>query len=647
MIVTSTDGLVIVDLFCGAGGATTAALRAIAALLLKVKTFFAFNHWRVAMDTLEANYPMVTPGCEDIETINPREKVPGGRVHLLIAAPECTFFSTARGGRPVNDQQRTQPWVVLKWLQELYVENLLIENVPEFRQWGPIGANGKPLKSKKGQTFRAFIEAIRALDYTVDVRVLNAADYGDPTTRKRLFIIARRGKKPVAWPTPTHSRDGGRSLFGRTERWRPARDVIDWSIPGQSIFGRKRPLSPKTVARIVAGLDRFGGEELKPFLIVLRNNADARSLDKPLATISAQGQHHGLVQPFVMPVTHGSDGSKRERSVEEPLPTITGAHRGELAVCEPFIVPNNENNVPKSVDAPLPTVTTGDRLYLAEPMILQQQSGGVARPVDQPLPTIATDGAQMLVEPFLVQPCHGGDDARRVKSLDDPIGTLPCSNRFAVVEPFLIPHFGERPTQAPRTHSVDEPVPTIAATGQIDVVQPFLVSAGGPRVGPLTTEEPLNTVLTRDHMAVVQPFILGQQSNSAPRLTDDPLPTIATGGKIALAEPIIASYYGTQNVSPVSDPLPTVTTKDRFALVMPVVNGRALDIKLRMLKPHELSAAHSFGDGYTFTGNQGDQVKQIGNSWPCRLGQALIQTILEPYAVKRKPRGNVKTEAIA
>lgn len=623
MIVSSKDGLVIVDLFCGAGGATTAALRALAALMLQIKTFFAFNHWRVAMDTLEANYPMVTPGCEDIETIHPREKVPGGRVHLLIAAPECTFFSTARGGRPVNEQQRTQPWVILKWLQELYVENVLIENVPEFRQWGPIGANGKPLKSKKGHTYRAFLEAIRALGYTVDDRILNAADFGDPTTRKRLFIIAKRGTKPIVWPSPTHSRDGGRTLFGRTDRWRPARDVIDWSIPGQSIFGRKRPLSPKTVARIVAGLDRFGGAELEPFLIVLRNHADARSLDVPMATISAQGQHHGLVQPFVMPVTHGSDGSKRERSVDDPLPTITGAHRGELAIVEPFVLQQQSGGVPRTTDEPLPTIATDGAQMLVEPFLVgyhSEKAGESKRVtgVDEPLPTLTTENRFAVVEPFIVPP-RGFSQHDKVDSVDVPLRTIVAASghNFAVVEPFLIPHFGERPTQLPRTHSIDEPVPTIAATGQIDVVQPFIVGTGGPEYAgtPKSVEDPLGTVMTREHKALV--------------------------------EPIIASYYGTQNVSPVSEPLPTVTTKDRFALVMPVVNGRALDIKLRMLKPHELSAAHSFGDGYTFTGNQGDQVKQIGNSWPCRLGQALIQTILEPYAIKRKPGRGVKTEAIA
>jgi DNA (cytosine-5)-methyltransferase 1 len=657
--------LLIADLFCGAGGATEAALRAMRALGLTCDHFLAVNHWDTAIDTQKLNHPETRPLCESVEVVNPRVAVPGGRLHLLIAAPECTYFSTARGGRPVTDQQRTQPWVVLKWLQELYVENVLIENVPEFRNWGPIGANGKPLKSKKGTTYRAFLETIRSLGYTVEDRVLNAADYGDPTTRRRLFIIARRGKKPVHWPTPTHSQVGGRTLFGRTEKWRAAREVIDWSLEGQSIFTRKKPLSPKTMARVLAGLERFGGADLQPFLIQLRGTDSrqvansARSLDDPLSTISTSGAHHALAQPraFVMPVTHGGDGSRRERSVDEPLPTITGAHRGELAVCEPVLVVNNENNRAKSLDEPLPTTTGGNRHLLAEAFILQQQSGGVPRSTDEPLPTIATDGAQMLVEPFIVG-YHSEKDgeAKRVHAVDEPLPTLSTENRFAVVEPFivpprgfsqdakvdsvdqplrtivaasghnfavvepfLIPHYGERPDQAPRTHSIDEPIPTIPASGdgKFEVVQPFIVGTGGPQYGgtPKSVDDPLGTVMTREHKALV--------------------------------EPVLTSYYGTLNVSPVSEPLPTVTTKDRFALVMPVVNGRALDIRLRMLKPHELARAMSFGDDYKFAGNQGDKVKQIGNAWPVRLGQALISAILDEYAAARPKKKAARFEAIA
>lgn len=648
----------VVDLFCGAGGGSLALRRACDALGLELE-LLAVNHSPVAIATHRKNHPETVHLCQSVEQVDPKTKVfvdpvtsrtfkNTGRLDLLIAGPECTHHSTARGGRPINDQSRATAWHILKWAQEIYIDNILIENVPEFRDWAPIGANHRPLKSRKGETFRAYIEALRSLGNKVHYEVYNAADHGDPTTRRRLFIMAWRGNRTLASPVATHSREGGRHLFGQTKKWRAAREIIDWSQQGQSIFTRKRPLSPKTMARVMAGLERFGGSELKPFLIVLRNNMGGRSLDEPLPTVSAGGQHMALAQPFVMPLTHGGDTSRRERSVDEPLPTITGANRGELAIVEPIIVPNNNNNRAKTLDEPLPTVTGGGRHMFIEPFVLQQQSGGVPRSTSEPLPTIATDGAQMLIEPFIVPP-RGFSLGDKIDSVDQPLRTIVAASghNFAVVQPFLVPHYGERQGQEPRTHSVDEPVPTIPATGagKFEVVQPFIVSAGGPNVGPISTEQPMNTVLTRDHMAVVQPFILSTGSNGAPRHIDEPTPTIVGAASQTLVEPaFIASYYGTQNISPVTDPLPTITTKDRFALVMPVVDGRALDIRLRMLKPHELARAMSFSDDYQFTGNQGEQVKQIGNAWPCKLGEALIRVLIEDYATKKKPG---RLEAIA
>jgi DNA (cytosine-5)-methyltransferase 1 len=240
------------------------------------------------------------------------------------------------------------------------------------------------------------------------------------------------------------------------------------------------------------------------------------------------------------------------------------------------------------------------------------------RSTDEPLPTIATNGAQMLVEPFLVgYHSEKSGDQKRAYPVDGPLPTLTTENRFAVVEPFLIPHYGERPGQEPRTHSIDEPVPTIPASGdgKFEVVQPFIVGTGGPEYAgrPKSVDDPLGTVMTREHKALVDPSF-------------------------------IASYYGTKNISPVSEPLPTITTKDRFALVMPVVNGRALDIRLRMLKPHELARAMSFGDDYQFCGTQGDKVKQIGNAIPCNLVQALVSALLGDYAAAATKR---RLEAIA
>lgn len=446
------------DLFCGAGGASTALRRACSALGLGVD-LLAINHWPTAIETHSSNHSDARHMCASIEQVDPRVVIPGGRLNLLLAAPECTNHSRARGGRPIHDQSRTTAWSIPKWAQEVYIDQILIENVEEFLLWGPLGVNGRPMKRLEGATFDAFVVALRSLDYRVEWRVLNAADYGDATTRRRLFIQARRSRGPIRWPLPTHARGGQASLFGARERWRPAREVIDWSIRGESIFNRRRPLKPKTLDRIFEGLRRFGGERLAP---------------------------------FVMHLTHGG----RAHSLEKPLPTVTAAHRGELALVQPFV--------------------------------LQQQSGGAPRGVDQPLPAIATAGAQALVQPFLV------------------------------------PLYNERAGQRPRTHSIDEPLPTV----------------------------------------------------------------MATAAKFCLAQPFLTSYYSTGGVTPVTDPVPTITTRDRFALVQPVVGDQALDVHFRMLRPHELAAAMSFPEDYRFAGSGADQVRQIGNAWPVRLGQALIETML-------------------
>jgi DNA (cytosine-5)-methyltransferase 1 len=338
---------------------------------------------------------------------------------------------------------------VLKWLSEFYVRRVYLENVPEFLSWGPLGSNGKPLKSKRGATFNAFVEALRSLGYTVDWQILTAADYGDPTTRRRFFLQAVRGREKIRWPEPTHARTPG--LFGERP-WVPAREIIDWSIRGESVFSRKRPLAPATIRRIETGIRRYWGEWAEPFLLML---------------------------------THGG----RTMPVGAPMPTVTGAHRGEIGI----------------------------------------------------------------------------------------------------VEPFMVPFYGERPGQDPRSHGTGDPVPTIPASGH-------------------------------GKFGLIEPFILHQDAPGAPRRISDPVPTIRARNGHGLVEPFLIHYYGNGGAEPVRVPIGTVTTHDRFGLV----NGTAgLDITFRMLQPHELAAAQGFPDDYWFAGTKTDQVKQIGNAVPVNIARAL------------------------
>jgi DNA (cytosine-5)-methyltransferase 1 len=381
------------DLFCGAGGSSTGLVRAAGSRGIRLD-LLAINHWRVAVDTHTRNHPWARHLCADLSTVDPNKAIPGGRLDMLIASPECTHHSNARGGKPCSDQSRASAWHVLHWAERLSPSRILIENVREFAGWGPLGEDGRPDKSRKGDTFLAFIAALRSLGYAVEWRVLNAADYGDATCRHRLFVQATRAGK-VTWPEATHA-----------GRWRPARDIIDWALKGESIFDRKRPLAPRTLERIEAGLRKFGGE---PFIAVLRgtnpsqSGAWAKPMSSPLGTISAGGIHAGLCEPFIVPMEHS--GRQPVRDIGKPLPTITTAKGGSFGLCQPFVMQvahaGSDHTRVRSVEDPLPTIPAGHRgeLAVCEPFLTKYYGKSKARSVAIPLDTITAKDRFALVEP--------------------------------------------------------------------------------------------------------------------------------------------------------------------------------------------------------------------------------------------------------
>ncbi len=233
----------------------------------------AVNHWDTAIATHSANHPTARHYIENLETVDPEALVPEGRLDLLMASPECKYHSRARGGKPIHDQGRMQPWAVHNWLSKLDVERVIIENVPEFVDWGPVLRDGTPDKTRKGVYFEAWFKSLWALGYDAEWRMLNAADFGDATTRTRFFLLARKDGRPIVWPEPTHAKPGNEvPMFGQLEPWRAAKEIIDWTDQGRSILDdpkyRKKPLSANTRRRIARGLEKFGGE-LAPLYIQL------------------------------------------------------------------------------------------------------------------------------------------------------------------------------------------------------------------------------------------------------------------------------------------------------------------------------------------------------------------------------------------
>lgn len=535
---TPSRTLHIADLFCGAGGTSTGALQACEALGYRAQ-LTAINHWTTAIATHETNHPEARHLCQSLDTINPRDLYPLGQLDLLWGSPECMSHSIARGGRPVNDQSRATAWCITRWAEALQPGVILVENVPEFLDWGPIGTNGKPLKSQKGAIFRSWVSTLEAIGYRVDHRLLCAADYGDPTSRKRLFIQAVRGRRKIRWPEPTHfpvDRTGGDDLFG-AQPWRGAREIINWEHPTQSIFTRSRPLSPNTLRRIEIGLQRYG---LKPFMVPQQQWHQTRSLDKPLPAITSRGAE-GLCQPFLVQANFGQRHDSRVSSIEDPLKTVLGSN------------------------------------------------------------------VHGLCQPYLVTVSHQGGDGSRVHSVDDPLNTVTNRNNVGLCQPFIqrVGHYGR---ESNGLSDLDDPLTTVTTKQEHALVEPYLVTLRG----------------TKAH-----------QIDGSSQPLDTPLPALtAGGGHVGLCQPFLTKFYGTATAQSIDDPLDTVTTKERHALVLPrvVVDGEeyGLDIHFRMLQPDELAAAQGFPADYQFVGNKSQVTKQIGNAVPCGLARALVNAVLQP-----------------
>jgi DNA (cytosine-5)-methyltransferase 1 len=606
-----SKAILAVDLFCGAGGTSTGLVRAAERAGRNLK-LTAVNHWPLAIETHSRNHPAAIHWCETLDSLPPHKAVPERRLDILVASPECTHHSAARGGMPMNDQSRASAWHIIRWAEMLRPHSILVENVKEWQHWGPIGSNGRPLKSKRGTLFQAWVQALRSLGYKVEYRTLVAADYGDPTTRERFFVIARLGRRPIVWPERTHvprSMAEQSDMFSQHKPWRAAREIIDWKLKSKSIFSRKKPLADATLERITAGMKKFNPQLLEPFLVILRNHMSAQSVDDPLPTLTAGGNHVGLVEPKAFILEGGPTGKQRRpKSIDDPFPTMLTDKRPY--VCQPFVMNlNRAKDEPVSVNDPMRTITaTSSDFALVEPrpFVIGQQSGAAPRSTDEPLPTITTDGAISVVEPFLVQVnnsdggTNGASHASRARSVDDPMATLTSKGGFGVAQPFIVPFFGERDGQEPRTHSVDNPLPTVTGHGAGALVQPFLMTASH-----------------------------GEGTGRRVHSVEDPVPTVTGSNDHAVVQPFLTKFYGTGTAVSVDEPLDTLTTKARFGLVE--INGTVygLDVHFRMLDTHELGGAMGFPADYYFAGNKADCTKQIGNAVPTGLAEALCSVLMD------------------
>jgi len=665
----------IVDSFAGGGGASTGI-----ELALGRSPDIAINHDAEALALHRMNHPETMHLPHNVWKIDPVALTAGRPVGLLWASPDCKHFSKAKGGKPVKRNIRDLAWVVVRWARQVRPRVIMLENVEEFRDWGPISAEGVPCKERKGETFKRWACELKRLGYKVEHRELRACDYGAPTIRKRLFLIARRDGEKIVWPKPTHGRpDDPDVIAGRKEPWRTAASIIDWSLPCHSIFltreegravGVNRPLADATMARIARGVKRYVIDAAKPFVVTCNHSGDefrGQGLDEPFKTVAAARDAHGLVTPFLARTDMASAAARN------------GIH---------------------TPDEPIRTMTTGGSFALASPILVGCGGrAGQSRPrsADEPTATGTAKADVCLVAPVLTYAQQGGNN----RSPEEPHSTICASakDQNALIAPYLVPRYGERPGQEPRTRSVEEPAPVIVPTangGSLAAVhlQSYYGEGAGSLDRSADADEPVRTVVTENRHALVAAFLAQHNTGVVGHSLEKPVSTLTAGGAYGMPQQaLVAShivnmkgseradypaehpiptvcahtthaaevraflmkYYGPAIGQDAADPLHTATAKARFGLVTVEIGGEPYiiaDIGMRMLSPRELYRAQGFPDSYIIDRGLkvevregwGDddgpadvipitktaQVRMCGNSVCPPLAQALVGANYQP-----------------
>lgn len=351
----------IIDNFAGGGGASTGI-----ELATGRSVDIAINHDPAAIAMHKVNHPTTKHYCESVWDVNPREAVRNNKVALAWFSPDCKHFSKAKGGKPVEKKIRGLAWIVLKWAGTVRPRVIILENVEEFQTWGPL-KKGRPIKSKKGETFRKWKEQLESLGYEVDHRELKACDYGAPTSRKRFFLIARCDGKPIVWPEPTHApKDTLETLYGLKQEYRTAAEIIDWSIPCPSIFERKKPLAENTLKRIAKGLEKFVFNNPEPFILSIGQTGFSqdrtRSVHEPLNTIVTKAEACLIAPTLIQYHTETSKSSVRGQKVDEPIMTLDSSPRYGLVSA--FLIKYYGKGIGQDIKEPLDTVVSKDRFGL-------------------------------------------------------------------------------------------------------------------------------------------------------------------------------------------------------------------------------------------------------------------------------------------
>lgn len=581
------DGEIIVDSFAGGGGASTGIELALGRIVNA-----AINHDPAAIRMHEANHPYTEHYQASVWDVDPEAVCRGRPVALAWFSPDCKHFSKAKGAALVDRKIRGLAWIVLRWAAKVRPRVIILENVEEFQTWGPV-RKGKPVKKLAGTTFQKFVGQLRALGYSVEWRELVAADYGAPTTRRRLVLIARCDGRAIVWPERTHApRDSAEVRSGKLLPWRSAAEIIDWSLPCPSIFSTKdeiherygisavRPLADNTMRRIIRGVDKF----------TIKSGA-----------------------PFIVECNHSGGGHVTDS--QEPCKTITAKHTG--GICRPILAPltmtNTSNSVGAPVSAPMNTVRTG---------------GG---------------GGQMLVTTSLM--CIGQTGGgNRIRSLHEHAPTTVSKQEACLVASSLIQYHTEK-TENARAAGLDKPICTVDAANRYGLTCANLVEYyGGGR--PLDVQSPMHTVTSHDREAVVAAHVVKYKRDEVGTRPSEPLPTQTAGGVFGCCKAVLCKIGTSERLHywpQIRDLLNrycgyALGTDDLLLLSIGGAPYYIADIGLRMLSPRELYNAMGFPPDYIidrdYLGNEYGKTKQVarcGNAVCPPMATALVRANLPEW----------------
>jgi len=421
MDIGSDSAGLIVDLFAGGGGASTGLEAA-----LGRSVDIALNHDAIALAAHKANHPNTLHLEADIWKVKPRAATKGRSVDVLWASPDCTHHSAAKGGKPRSGKKRSLAWAVVRWASAVKPRIIFLENVKEFADWGPLDERDMPIKARKGESFDRWVRQLRALGYDVEHRVLVASEYGAPTSRKRLFLVARRDGQPIRWPAPTH----GRGLKPQ----RAAAECIDWSLPCPSIFDRKKPLAEKTLWRVAQGIRRFVLESAEPFIVQVNHGGRedrSASIREPLSTVTAQRRGHALVAPTLVQTGYGERPGQRPRylDIHEPLGTVMATGQ-KHALVTAFIARFFGGMVGTQMEIPLPTITARDHHALTAATLVKFRGDCHSADPREPMPTISAQGNHVAEVRAFLAVYYGNDEGQ---SLFDPLRTITTRHRLGLV----------------------------------------------------------------------------------------------------------------------------------------------------------------------------------------------------------------------